>query len=65
MADFKIGSQNSKALRFEFELTTFDKSGEQVECKPFSTHLIKQIKRLSSNDLAGVDQGSTFVFAHS
>jgi hypothetical protein len=65
MADFKFGSQNAKALRFEFELTTFDESGEQVECKPFLTHLTTQKKSCSTTDLSGVGRGSAFVFAHS
>ena len=65
MADFKFGSQQSNALRFEFELTTFDESGEYVERKTFSTHLTAHENTCSTTDLSSVDRGSDLVFAHS
>jgi len=65
MADFKFGSQQSNALRFEFELTTFDESGEYVERKTFSTHLTAQGNSCSTTDLSGVDRGTALVFAQS
>jgi len=65
MADFKFGSQKSNALRFEFELTTFDESGEHVERKIFSTYMTSHENSCSTNELSGVNRGSAFVFAHS
>ena len=65
MADLQFGSQQSNALRFEFEVTTFDENGGQVERKTLSTHLTAHENSCSTTDLSGVDRVSALVFAHS
>jgi hypothetical protein len=65
MLDLKFISKHSKALRFDFDLKTFDECGQQLEHKTISNYLTVDQSRYSTAQSSSEDRGSTFAVAHS
>ena len=65
MLDLKFISKHSKALRFDFELKTFDERGQQLERKTISNYLSVDQSRCSTTQSSAEERGSTFSVAHS
>jgi hypothetical protein len=65
MLDLKFISQHSKALRFDFDLKTFDECGQQLEHKTISNYLTVDQSRCSTTQSSAKERGSTFAVAHS
>ena len=64
MLDLKFISRHSKALRFDFELKTFDECGQQLEHKTISNYLTVDQSRCSATQSSAEERGSTFAVAH-
>ena len=64
MGDFKFGSRNSKALRFDFELKTFDQLGQQLEQRIISNYLKADQSSYSNTQSSAEERDSTFALAH-
>jgi hypothetical protein len=64
MLDFKFISQHSKALRFDFELKTFDECGQQLEQKTITNYLTVDQNPSSITQSKVEERGSTFAVAH-
>ena len=64
MLDLKFISQHSKALRFDFELKTFDECGQQLEHKTISNYLTVDQSPSSTDQSSSEEPGSTFAVAH-
>ena len=64
MLDLKFISQHSKALRFDFQLTTFDECGQQLEQKTITNYLTVDQNPSSSTQSAADERGSAFAVAH-
>ena len=64
MLDFKFISQHSKALRFDFELKTFDECGQQLEQKTITNYLTVDQNSSSITQSKVGERGSTFAVAH-
>ena len=65
MLDLKFISQHSKALRFDFELKTFDECGQQLEQKTITNYLTVDQNPPSTTQSSAEVRGSTFAAAHS
>jgi len=65
MLDLKFISKHSKALRFDFDLKTFDECGQQLEHKTISNYLSVNQSRCSTTKSSAEERGSTFSVAHS
>jgi hypothetical protein len=65
MLDLKFISKHPKALRFDFDLKTFDECGQQLEHKTISNYLTVDQSRCSTNQSSPEERGSTFAVAHS
>ena len=65
MLDLKFISKNSKGLRFDFDLKTFDECGQQLEHKTISNYLTVDQSRCSTTQSSAEDQVSTLAAAHS
>ena len=65
MLDLEVISKHSKALRFDFDLKTFDECGRQLEHKTISNYLTVDQSRCSTNQSSPEERGSTFAVAHS
>jgi hypothetical protein len=65
MLDLKFISKHSKALRFDFELKTFDERGQQLERKTISNYLTVDQSRCSTTQSSTEERVSTFAAAHS
>ena len=65
MLDLKFIPKHSKALRFDFDLKTFDECGQQLEHKTISNYLTVDQSRCSTNQSSPEERGSTFAVAHS
>jgi hypothetical protein len=65
MLDLKFISKHSKALRFDFDLKTFDECGQQLEHKTISNYLTVDQSRCPTNQSSPEERGSTFAVAHS
>ena len=65
MLDLDDISKHSKALRFDFDLKTFDEFGQQLEHKTVSNYLTVDQSRCSTTQSSAEVRGSTFAMAHS
>jgi hypothetical protein len=65
MLDLKFLPKHSKALRFDFDLKTFDECGQQLEHKTISNYLIVDQSRCSTTQSSAEERVSTFSVAHS
>ncbi|MDB2662755.1 hypothetical protein N9Y61_02820 [Paracoccaceae bacterium] len=65
MLDLKFISKHSKALRFDFDLKTFDECGQQLEHKTISNYLTVDQSRCSTTQSPAEERVSTFAAAHS
>lgn len=65
MLDLKVKSKHSKALRFDFDLKTFDECGQQLEHRTISNYLTVDQSRCSPTQSSAEERGSTFAVAHS
>jgi len=64
MLDLKFISKHSKALRFDFDLKTFDECGQQLEHKTISNYLTVDQSRCSTAQSSAEERGSAFAVAH-
>ena len=64
MLDLKVKSKHSKALRFDFDLKTFDECGQQLEHRTISNYLTVDQSRCSTNQSPAEERGSAFAVAH-
>ena len=64
MLDLKFISKHSKALRFDFDLKTFDECGQQLEHKTISNYLTVDQSRHSITQSSAEERGSTLAVAH-
>ena len=65
MLDLEVISKHSKALRFDFDLKTFDECGQQLEHKTISNYLTVDQSRSSTTQSLAEERVSTFSVAHS
>ena len=65
MLNLKFTSKHSKALRFDFDLKTFDECGQQLERTTISNYLTVDQSRHSITQSSAEERGSTFAVAHS
>jgi|GEM_PF-5332813 len=64
MLDLKFIPKHSKALRFDFDLKTFDECGQQLEHKTISNYLTVDQSRCSTTQPSAEERGSTLAVAH-
>ena len=64
MLDLEVISKHSKALRFDFDLKTFDECGQQLEHKTISNYLTVDHTRCSTTESSAEERGSAFAVAH-
>ena len=65
MLDLKFIPKHSKALRFDFDLKTFDECGQQLEHKTISNYLTVDQSGCSTTQSLAEERVSTFSVAHS
>ena len=64
MLDLEVISKHPKALRFDFDLKTFDECGQQLEQRTISNYLTVDQSRCSTTQSSAEERGSAFAVAH-